>query len=72
MPSSRPAKARSSFVGEVVEDRLLRDVGGGGDLGDGDRVEAAFGEQAAGRGGDRLAGGALLARAEALVRCCLT
>ena len=55
---------------EVVEDRLLGDVGGGRDLGDGDGVKAALGEEPAGGGGDRLARGALLALAEAFGRCC--
>jgi hypothetical protein len=54
---------------EVVEDRLLGDVGGGRDLGDGDAVEAALGEEPAGRGGDGLASGALLACAKAFVLC---
>ena len=54
------------MVGEVVEDRLLGDVGGRGDLGDGDGVEAALGEQAARGGDDRVARGALLALAQAL------
>ncbi len=56
--------------GEVVEDRLLRDVGGRRDLGDGDGVEAALGEEPARGGGDRLAGGALLARAQTLGLLC--
>ena len=54
---------------EVVEHRLLRDVGGSGDLGDGDRVEPALGEQPTGGGRDGLAGGALLACAKALCLC---
>ena len=54
---------------EVVEDRLLRDVGGDRDLGDGDSVEAALGEEPAGGGGDTLARGALLAFAKAHGRC---
>jgi hypothetical protein len=49
----------------VVEDRLLRDFGGGRDLGDGDAVEPTLGEQPAGGGGDGLPSGALLAGAEA-------
>ena len=52
--------------GEVVEDRLLGDVGGRGDLGDRDGVEAALGEQTARGGDDRVARGALLALAQAL------
>jgi hypothetical protein len=53
----------------VVEDRLLRDVGGSRDLGDGDGVVAALGEQPAGGGGDGLPSGALLACAEAFDLC---
>ena len=51
--------------GEVVEDRLLGDVGGDGDLGDRDGVEAALCEQAARGGGDRVVRGALLAFTQA-------
>ena len=45
------------------------DVGGRGDLGDRDLVEAALGEEAARGRGDRVAGGALLALAQALGGC---
>ena len=54
---------------EVIEDRLLRHVGGGGDLGDGDVLEPALGEQPAGGGGNRLPRDPLLAGAEAFDLC---
>jgi hypothetical protein len=53
----------------VVEDRLLRNVRGGRDLGDGDGVEAALGEQPSGGGGDGLPSDALLAGTKAFGRC---
>ena len=42
---------------EVGEEGALADVGGLGDLGDGDLVEAALNEQPHGLGNDALAGG---------------
>jgi hypothetical protein len=52
--------------GEVVEDGLLRDVGGAGDVGDRHRVEAVLEEELHRRVGDRRARLALLALAQAL------
>ena len=54
--------------GEVVEDRLLGDVGGARDVGDGHRVEAARDEQRHRRLRDRLARLALLALAQSFGR----
>ena len=54
--------------GEVVEDRLLRDVGGAGHVGDGHRVEPARDEQRHRRLRDRLARLALLALAQSFGR----
>src|SRR5579884_962615 len=50
---------------EVVEDGLAGDAGGAGDVVDGHRGEAAVAEQVRRRLGDRLAGAALLALAQA-------
>src|SRR5919197_2310182 len=54
------------LAGEVVVDRLRVDVGLVGDLGDGDRVEAALEEELAGGVGDQLPRALLLALAETL------
>ena len=54
--------------GEVVEDRLLRDVGGAGDVGDGHGVEPMLDEQRHRGLRDRLARLALLALAQSLGR----
>jgi hypothetical protein len=54
---------------DKVEHRLLRHVGGRGDLGDGDVVVPALGEEPACGRGDRVASGALLALAQPLGRC---
>lgn len=65
------------LAGEVVEHGRLRDVGRGGDIVDGDAVEAAFNEEPGGGVGDELARCALLALAQtlgfaAVIRCELT
>jgi hypothetical protein len=65
-----PGERKVLLRREVVEHRLLRDVGGGRYLGDGDGLEAALGEEPAGGGGDRLARSALLALAQALSLSC--
>ena len=56
------------LCGEVVEDRLLRHIGGDGDLGNGDGVEPALGEEPACGRSDRGTGGALLALSQTLGR----
>src|ERR671934_626730 len=55
------------LAGEVVVDRLRVDVGRSGDLGDGDRVEAALEEELARGVGDQLPRALLLALAEAML-----
>ena len=64
-----PGERQVLLSREVVEDRLLRDVGGDRDLGDGDGVEAALGKQPAGGRGNRLPSDALLAGPEAFGLC---
>ena len=64
---SSPAVQDEVLLGrEVVEDRLLGDVGGARDVGDGHGVEAVLGEERHRRRGDRLARLALLALAQSL------